>query len=226
LDDMKANAKAAGKITMICLAVTMPHQISYLLGLVPMHLGFSRAGAESLAVVGLAIGLPIAGDWLILTCIRALTGRAASTRTQVVSAFAMLGPSSVSGWLNFSAPNPRVIQAMFVVAVAYIPLSHIVRVVADRPDFRKVDRIENEGTAQFAEPVKARQTVRSGQRPADKARRLARKNPALTVAELVKVSGCSRGTARKILDELASPTRFLSPAKPSVVPVSPAPAGR
>lgn len=226
LDNITANAKAAGKITVMALALTMPHQMAFLLGVAKLHLEVSRQGLESLTVIAAAILFPLMTDYLILICIRGLVARAGATSSKVWSGAALILLCGISGTINFIPDNDIVIRLIMVGAVAYIAISQILRVVGNKVDFAKVEKIENEGTAQPAAPVKAKRIVRPGQRPADKARRFAAKHPTVSVTELVKATGVSRATAKKILDELASPAKFLSPSKSSVAPVSPAPAGR
>lgn len=232
LDNLAKNARAAGKITVMALLVTMPHQISYLLGVATLHFGWSRAALESLTVVMAALLFPVMTDYLILICIRGLVARANSTRSMVVSGAGLVLACAVSATINFLPDNVLVIKLIMVGCVVYIAVSQILRVAGNKPDFDKVDGIETEAAARTETPnTKAPRSSRASQRKAaDKARRLAKANPTMSIAELARAAGVSRGTAQSILRAVRGETvpavRFLSPSQRRAVPISPAPAGQ
>lgn len=232
LDNIEANARAAGAITVMALAVTMPHQISYLLGVATLHFGWSRAALESLTVVAAAFLFPVMTDYLILICIRGLVARAASTSSRWWSGVGLVLACGVSGTINFLPENKPVIKLIMVGAVAYIALSQILRVVGNKPDFRKVEMIEAEATAPLVAPATKvrRPSMANRRRATDKARELAKGNPKMTIAELARAAGISRGTAQSILRDVRgggqpAQDQFRSPSKRLPVPTSPAPAG-
>src|SRR5258705_13554979 len=66
LDAIKENARGSERVTKIALAVSMPHQVGYLLGLAPLQWDTLNHILESLTLIGLAVGVPVAVDYLIL----------------------------------------------------------------------------------------------------------------------------------------------------------------
>jgi ribosomal protein S25 len=224
LATIKKNGTDAELVTKICLGVSMPHQIGYILGLAPLQWDSLTHWLESITLIMGAVGIPVAVDFLILICIRTLAARAAATVSKAVAFVAMLFPIAVSGYVNFMAPAPDLIRGLFVVAVVLIPVSQGIR-AASRPDFRKIDRMEHEVAQQVAatvvKPVRtATQAARN--KKADKARAFVAKNRNVTVAELVRQTGIGRETAKRILAELGE---ARTPKAPANIPTSPAPAG-
>lgn len=222
LANNEKNSKAAEVVTKIALGVSMPHQIAFILSLVPLHFpttgGFAPivlGWLESLTLIGGSFGIPIGLDYLILICIRALTGKAAGALTKKVAGAVIIFPVGVSGTVNVLAPAPWLIKALFGVAVVTIPLSQLVRVVSASPDFRKIEAMEldiQRQVAQVVENAPAQGVTRQGtpaaqaRRRAANARRLFAANPGLTVAELAAAAGVGRNTAKRIIDTYANTT--------------------
>lgn len=226
LDAIKTNARDAEKVTKISLGVSMPHQIGYILGLAPLAWTSLTQILESSTLVLGAIGIPIAVDYLILICVRTLAARGASTPSKIVAFVAMLFPVGVSGTVNFLAPSPTLIRVLFAIAVVLIPISQGVRAM-NRPDFRKVERMETQVADQVSLPVAPKPkaaTVKASRRKVEKARELIVENPNLTASKLASAAGIAYSTARRILDE-RSPVAQIE-ALTVEAPVSPAPAGR
>lgn len=218
LDTIKSNAKSAERVTMIALGVSMPHQIAFILGLVPLHFpttgGFHLVFAwlESITLIGGAFGIPVALDYLILICIRTLTARAASVVAKKVALWTIFFPVAVSGTVNVLAPAPLLVKALFGVAVVLIPMSQLVRVVSASPDFRKIEALETDIQKQVAATVSApaagvtRQGTPAMQarKRAATARQLFTSNPGLSVAQLAAAAGVGRNTAKRIIDTHAT----------------------
>jgi hypothetical protein len=222
LTTIKANSKAAEKVTKIALGVSMPHQIAFILSLVPLQ--FPTTGGffhivftwlESLTLIGGSVGIPVGLDYLILICIRSLTARASSRIAKKVSGMVILFPVGVSGTVNVLAPAPWLIKVLFGVVVVLIPLSQLVRVVSQSPDFRKIEAMEldiQRQVSQATEVAPANGVTRQGtpaqqaRRRAANARRLFAANPGLTVAELAAAAGVGRNTAKRIIDTYATET--------------------
>lgn len=215
LDNIKDNSKAAERVTMIALGVSMPHQIAFILGLVPLHFPTSGGFAhivlgwlESITLIGGSFGIPVALDYLILICIRTLTAKAASAVAKKVAGWVIVFPVLVSGTVNVLAPAPWLIKVLFGVAVVLIPLSQLVRVISASPDFRKIEameldirgQVESTQEAPAAGVTRQATPAQAARKRAANARRIYAANPALTVAELAAAAGVGRNTAKRIID--------------------------
>lgn len=222
LDGIKRNALDAEKVTKIGLGVSMPHQIAFILSLVPLHFPMSGsiqsviiAWLESLTLIGGAIGIPIGVDYLILICIRSMGSRAAHVSSKRLAFAVLIFPVGVSGTVNVLAPAPVLVKALFGVAVVLIPMSQAVRVWGARPDFSKLEAMELDirsqvttqveaGTAGAAGVTRVTSSASAARRRAANARVLFSENPNLTVAQLAAAAGIGRNTAKRIIDQGAS----------------------
>lgn len=222
LDAIKENARGSEKVTKIALAVSMPHQVGYLLGLAPLQWDTLNHILESVTLIGLSVGVPVAVDYLILMCVRTIASRAAATVSKVTAGVAMLFPIGLSGSVNFLAPAPMLIRILAAAAVVLIPISQAVRAM-NRPDFRKVDKMEHDVAEQIA-PTAApkRATPKASKRSGEKATKFATANPNVKAGDLVRLYGVTPYTAKKILAGLAP---VKTPKEPNNIPTSPAPAG-
>lgn len=218
LDGIKHNALAAEKVTKIGLGVSMPHQIAFILSLVPLH--FPTSGSvqsiligwlESLTLIGGAVGIPVGVDFLILICIRALGARAVARSSKLLAFAILFFPVLVSGTVNVLAPAPTLVKALFGVAVVLIPMSQAVRVWGMTPDFRKVEAMELDIRSQVTTSDEDSASVAAGvtrvpskaaaaRRRAANARVLFAENPNLTVAQLAAAAGIGRNAAKRIVD--------------------------
>lgn len=143
LDTIKGTKTKAERVTRIALAVSMPHQIGFILGLAPLKWGTLREILESATLILGAVLIPVAVDYLILICIQILSARGAADSSKKLAFFGMLFPVGVSGAVNVIAPAPTLIRVLFGVAVVLIPLSQGIRAFT-RPDFAKIERMETE----------------------------------------------------------------------------------
>lgn len=209
------NRRNAETVTKIALGVSMPHQIAFIVGLVPLHFPTSGGVAaiiigwlESFTLIAGAVGIPVGVDFLILICIRTLAAVASSRTAKYISFSVMLFPVGVSGAVNVLAPAPALIRVLFGVAVVLIPLSQAVRVASQNPDFRKIERMELEIQQVVGAPesqaLEAAGVTRishsvARQRAAN-ARRIYSANPSLTVPQLAAAAGVGRNTAKRIID--------------------------
>lgn len=154
LDAIQAINSRAARITKIALGVSMPHQIGYILalGAPHMHWGTPSAILESITIILLALGAPIATDLLILCCIETI-GAVAATRGSKIRALAlMLIPIGASGTVNFLAPAPTLIKVLAAFIVTIIPMAESLRLI--RPDFAKIEAMETAVVAQVTpEPI-------------------------------------------------------------------------
>ena len=144
LDVIEAIGERSKFITRIALGVSMPHQIGYILALAIPHMHWDTPSAilESLTMILLAVGVPVATDLLILNCIETI-GAAAVARAWKWRAFwLMFMPAAASGTVNFLAPAPMLIKVLAAFIVALIPLSQVLRFI--NPDFGKIEEMETD----------------------------------------------------------------------------------
>lgn len=143
LDTIKGTKTKANRVTRIALAISMPHQIGFILGLAPLKWGTLREVLESATLILGACLIPVAVDYLILICIQVLSARGAADASKKLAFWGMLFPIGVSGTVNVLAPAPVLIRTLFGVAVILIPLAEGIRAMT-RPDFAKIERMEME----------------------------------------------------------------------------------
>ena len=151
--EMLANVKGistkANRITKMVLAVTMPHQIAFVLGIAPLRFDHDvRHWLESISLILASVLIPIAVDYLILTCIQAIATRGMAQPVKRTALIIMLFPVSVSAFFNIAAPAPTMVRILFGVAVVLIPLAEGLRAIV-RPDFAKIEQLETEVTSQL-----------------------------------------------------------------------------
>jgi hypothetical protein len=153
LDTIKATGKKAGRVSRIVLAVSMPHQIGFILGLAPLRFGWDlRMVLESLTLILGAVLIPIAVDYLILICIQIIAARGMAKSVKRLAIGVMAFPILVSGAVNVIAPAPLVMRALFGVMVILIPMAEGLRSFI-RPDFSAIEQMETEVAAQVAPAV-------------------------------------------------------------------------
>lgn len=224
LDALDEIAKNSVRITKIALGVSMPHQIAFLLGLILPHLhvtlpvgNFALLLQESVHILGmllLVVGVPIAADLLIVNCIRIAGEPAASDNSKRVAMYIMALPVLASITVNVMAPAPHwILRVLAGFIVGVIPAAQILRVLVS-PDFAKIERMELEVEANLARgfaaedvtpdatpaPVDQRQLNKQRMVAAQKARELAKGNPEMSAAMLMRATGCGRGAAKKALE--------------------------
>lgn len=152
LDTIKGTKTKANRVTRIALAISMPHQIGFILGLAPLRWGTLREILESATLILGAVLIPVAVDYLILICIQVLSARGAADNSKRLAFWGMLFPIGVSGTVNVLAPAPMLIRLLFGVAVILIPLAEGIRAMT-RPDFGKIERMETEIAGQVTAVV-------------------------------------------------------------------------
>lgn len=142
-----AIATRAKKITAIALGVSMPHQIGYLLSLAIPHMRFNDPSGwlEAITMVLLTLGVPIATDLLILSCIETIGAAAASAKSKWHAFWLMIAPVTASASVNFLAPAPMLLKVLAAFIVAMVPMAVSLRFTS--PDFAKIEAIENEVAA-------------------------------------------------------------------------------
>jgi len=212
LDEIGKNAV---KITKIALGVSMPHQVSYLLGLtLPfMHWSSPVEIIHSIGILMLVLGAPVIADLLIVNCIKVVSQPAAERSSKRAAIWIMLLPVIASSGVNGLAPAPHwVVRVLAIFVVVAIPMSEILRLLV-RPDFAQIEKMEISieadltrkiedliETAPVAPPaVDQKQIDKQRKLAAERARDMARQNPNLSVAALARAAGCGTTAAKTAL---------------------------
>lgn len=147
LDTIRATAVKAGRVSRIVLAVSMPHQIGFILGLAPLHWTDLRTTLESITLIFGSVLIPVAVDYLILICIQIIAARGMAKPVKKGAIWVMAFPIVVSGAVNVLAPAPLVMRVLFGVMVVLIPMAEGLRAFI-RPDFAAIDAMETEVASQ------------------------------------------------------------------------------
>jgi hypothetical protein len=214
IDEIGANS---ARITKIAMGVSMPHQIGYILALAIPHMvwGWNNPSGtlESITMVLLALGVPVATDLLILNCIKIVGATAAAHTSKVIAMSIMLLPVLASGTVNVLAPAPVLLKCLAGFIVTVIPMAEALRAFT-RPDFAKIEQMEisveaqltrvgNDAADKAAVPAGPDHKTLNKQRmlAAQKARELATTAPDISIAALRRATGCGHGAARKALEQ-------------------------
>lgn len=224
LDALDEIGRNSVRITKIALGVSMPHQISFLLGLIlpTIHVGqtpgLGYLARDIIHLIGmflLVAGVPVAADLLIVNCIKVVGQAAASRKSKVAAMWIMSIPVAASVTVNVMAPAPHwILRVLAGFIVSVIPASEILRFLV-RPDFAKIEQMELAVEAQLTrkiEDVAAEMQVTATATPdqkalnkqrmvaAEKARDLALQAPGISQQALMRATGCGRGAAKKAIE--------------------------
>lgn len=154
----------ASVLTAIVLAVSMPHQITFLISLCAEWLHFRtwREWSESIGMIMIAAAVPVVSDLLIVSCIEQISTAAASMATKLRALGVILLPLGVSGYVNFAAPGPILVKLLAAFLVSCILLSEILKFA--KPDFKKFGQVITDTLAQVTpatvEPERRRARTR------------------------------------------------------------------
>lgn len=131
-------------IVRIALAVSIPHQITYLISKSSTYLHFNLFGsiADSIGIVLMCIAVPVVSDLWILNCIDKATAKLVATRAKIQALLVMIIPATISGYVNFAAPGPMVLKALSAYLVLSIPLNELLRII--KVNFKAFGDIEAE----------------------------------------------------------------------------------
>lgn len=152
LETISGVGRKAGRVSRIVLAVSMPHQIAFILGLAPLHFGWDlRRVLESITLILGAVLIPVAVDYLILICIQVIAARGMARSVKKGAIAVMAFPILVSGAVNVIAPAPTVMRVLFGVMVVLIPMAEGLRSFI-RPDFSAIEKMESEVASQVGQP--------------------------------------------------------------------------
>lgn len=225
LTTLEMNRKAAERNSKIALYISIPHQMTFLLGMVTLRFDTLIGALGSICLLGLSIGLPYLGDQAILMCIRVIATRAVSTWDKVKASLVLMLVIPASATLNFIAPGPQLLKLCSAGVVALVPLYQIVRTC--RPSFRKVGDSETQMNAEVAalhtigaNPATSTRTPQAElNRRRSAAERFAKANPNATIAQVMRVSGASRNIAKRVLAELNG-LPAVAPTSPGKVPLT------
>lgn len=153
LDTISGVGKKAGRVSRIVLAVSMPHQIAFILGLAPLRWDSLTHILESITLILGAVLIPVAVDYLILICIQVIAARGMAKQVKKGAIYVMAFPILVSGAVNVIAPAPMVMRVLFGVMVVLIPMAEGLRSFI-RPDFSAIEAMESEVASQVGKTSK------------------------------------------------------------------------
>lgn len=237
----------SGKIARLALGASIPHQIGYCIALsIPfMHWNTIPQWLENFTMIAVSIVAPVIADLMILSCIETIGGKAVDQRDKRKAMWVMIVPTLASGYVNFLAPAPLLLKCLAAFIVAMVPLAVSLRFV--RPDFVAMENMETGVTKALdkaaeaeakadadAAAAAATQAVKTSRPSRDeqkrrkaKAEKLAKDNPNMTVAMLMRETGVSRPTAAKVLAAVIAGTASSDPVAAvqradNPAPVSPA----
>lgn len=149
LDTIGSVGKKAGHVSRIVLAVSMPHQIAFILSLAPLAWGNVHDMLFSFTLILAAVLVPIAVDYLILICIQVIAARAMAKNVKQGAIAVMAFPILISGAVNVLAPAPWQMRVLFGAMVVLIPLAEGLRAFI-RPDFGQIEAMEKEVASQVS----------------------------------------------------------------------------
>lgn len=228
LDAIKLIGRRNTRITAIALGVSMPHQAAYLLAAITsyLHWGNIAEWSESIGLILLAVMTPIATDFYILNQISTIAARAAARGSKIYALVTLIIPVGVSGTVNFLAPGPGIVKWLALWVVVLIPLAEAGRAFL-RPDFAKIEQMELGAEAQLTRTaekltertedresatasVDLKQVNKQRMLAAERARELAKQAPEISIAALMRATGCGRGAAKKAIERAKEATPVLA----------------
>jgi len=218
LDTIAATGKKAGRVSRIVLAVSMPHQIGFILGLAPLRWDSLMHALESVTLILGSVLIPVAVDYLILICIQIIAARGMAKSVKKGAIGVMAFPILVSGAVNVLAPAPTVMRVLFGVMVVLIPMAEGLRSFI-RPDFAAIEAMETEVAAQVAVTPEVDEELRAKRSEAAKKAAVTRARNKQQPKARKRVTRTPR--APKAVDDISSLFDLEG-----IVPISPAPAGR
>ncbi len=211
LATVKNVGKKAGTVTGIALGVSMPHQIGYLIGLSPMAWHTPQQILGSLTGITSAIGVPVAVDFMIMTCVQVIAAKAATSFARKLALALILVPVLVSSTVNVIAPDPTILRALYGAIVLFIPMAEALKAALKKPDFKQLDQAETAIAAEVAKPAVAGRKCPAGctcGKHTPKA-----KKPAVRKAAAPRTRKAPVKTQTSIADVIASlPDAPVSPA--------------
>lgn len=152
LDTVKKVGKKSGRITLIALGVSMPHQIGFFIGLAPFAWHTPQQILQSVTVLSGSILIPVAVDLFITTCVQVIAARASTAFARKLALCLIVIPVLLSAFVNVIAPGPAVLRGAFGAIVLFIPMTEALR-ASLKPDFKQLEKAETEILAQVAKPT-------------------------------------------------------------------------
>ncbi len=215
LDTISGVGKKAGRVSRIVLAVSMPHQIAFILGLAPLVWHSLEEILMSITLILGSVLIPVAVDYLILICIQIIAARGMAKQVKRGAIWVMAFPILLSATVNVLAPAPHIMRALFGLMVVLIPLAEGLRAFI-RPDFAAIEAMETEVAAQVAPvtPVVDEEAVERRRAAALKGAETRRDNKAkLAEEKAAKLAARRERAALRRLEEAAP----ISPTGPATV---------
>lgn len=193
---IKATIRRAKLLTTLALAISIPHQMSHLVALCADYLHFDNffKSAASVGVLLMAVSPPLIADLLIINCVEQISSPALTNASKYRSMAVLAAPLGVSGYVNFVADGPGLIKFLSAFLVSCIIGSEVLKFA--KPDFRRVDAIQEEAKAQ----VTSRTPRKRAKTKQERILQILADNPGMRTAEVAKKAGVSvnyAGTVRK-----------------------------
>ena len=203
--------------TKLAMGISIPHQLTFLVTLIlpSLHFNSLLGITEAIGMILLVIGTPVLADIMIMSAVVILGQPAAASESKLVMIKSMVVPTIISGGINVLAPAPHWILRVAAGFIVFsIPVSEIMRTRGTKPDFVALEDMELGVEANLARRVDDLTVVATpagsavdqkklnAQRvaAATKARELAKANPEMSAAMLMRATGCGRGAAKKALE--------------------------
>lgn len=164
--------------------------------------------------------IPISVDCVMLALMKVSQMAAISPRNRWIARAILVLPAGGSMAINFMATDDDVLRWVYVGVTGAIVICEVAHGLMV-PNLASMERKQAElaATAAPAAVVPSASATHKAQRKnTANARTMAANNPRLKPAELAAAANISRGTAKKILDEVAAQVQ-------ASIPTSPAPAG-
>lgn len=143
--------KRAKWLVIIALAVSGPHQISYLVSkcLPFAHWNSLQGWLESLGMLMIAFAVPVVADLKIVSCIEQISTKAMERKSRLRAVYVIIFPVAVSGTVNILAPAPWLLKGLAGYLVLSILLVEILKFA--KPDFKAIDSMVDEIVSQVEE---------------------------------------------------------------------------
>lgn len=175
-------------LTIVALAGSMPHQVSYLIALTLPWCNWDGFHAiEAAGMLLIAVVFPIASDLIIVNSIETISTTVASDASRWRAFGALLAPLGFSGTVNFIAPGPPLVKVLAAALVGYIAISEVLKFV--KPNFKKLDIAATEAVAQLDEGRNEVQPRRRARNRKERVLQVLADNPSMKAVEVAKKAG-------------------------------------
>jgi hypothetical protein len=188
LQTIRGIKQKAKWLTVVALAGSMPHQVSYLIALTLPFCNWNGFHLiESVGMLLIATVFPIASDLIIVNSIETISTTVASDASRWRAFGALLAPLGFSGTVNFIAPGPPLIKVLAAALVGYIAISEVLKFV--KPNFKKLDVAATESLTQLDKVREEAQPRRRARNRKERVLQVLADNPQMKAVEVAKKAG-------------------------------------